>query len=233
MSNCEIELDLTWSRNYIISEISKTAEVTGNPNANLPVLAKTAILKTSPLFQINSVKLCFSVDTLSVNDKTKFLENVKQEFKRTFFWNRYKYEITTPPKKKDLDYMFDPVFRNIKVICSFIQKCDNDPIRTFFNECYMSLIEIKDFNPLIDNSLFFDQSVKSMSRNNETMPIKTGCATGNLLGYLYHQNYYKLIGIDLSRKLWLFPDKLISEENQKKIMVRQCVLLLKNSKKPF
>ena len=24
--------------------------------------------------------------------------------------------------------------------------------------------------------------------------------TGNFLNYLYHQNYYKLIGIDLSRK---------------------------------
>ena len=25
--------------------------------------------------------------------------------------------------------------------------------------------------------------------------------TGNLLDYLYHQNYYKLIGIDLSRQI--------------------------------
>ena len=32
-----------------------------------------------------------------------------------------------------------------------------------------------------------------MSRNNEY-------TTGNLLDYLYHQNYYKLIGIDLSRQ---------------------------------
>ena len=32
-----------------------------------------------------------------------------------------------------------------------------------------------------------------MSRNN-------GYTTGNLLDYSYHQNYYKLIGIDLSRE---------------------------------
>ena len=31
-----------------------------------------------------------------------------------------------------------------------------------------------------------------MARNNNT--------TGNLLDYLYHQNYYKVIGIDLSRQ---------------------------------
>ena len=32
-----------------------------------------------------------------------------------------------------------------------------------------------------------------MSRNDDY-------TTGNLLDYFYHQNYYKLIGIDLSRK---------------------------------
>ena len=32
-----------------------------------------------------------------------------------------------------------------------------------------------------------------MSRNDDY-------TTGNLLDYLYHQNYYKLIGIDLSRQ---------------------------------
>ena len=28
-----------------------------------------------------------------------------------------------------------------------------------------------------------------------------GYTTGNLLDYLYHQSYYKLIGIDLSRQI--------------------------------
>ena len=96
--SCEIELDLALSRNYIISEISKTAEVTGNPNANLLVPAKTARSRTSTLFQINSAKLCFPVATLPLNDNIKFLENLKQGFKRTFFWNRYRTEITTHPK---------------------------------------------------------------------------------------------------------------------------------------
>ena len=31
----------------------------------------------------------------------------------------------------------------------------------FFDECYMSLEEIKDFNGLIDNKPFFDQPVKN------------------------------------------------------------------------
>ena len=32
-----------------------------------------------------------------------------------------------------------------------------------------------------------------MSRNNDY-------TTGNLLDYLYHQNYYKLVGVDLTRQ---------------------------------
>ena len=67
----------------------------------------------------------------------------------------------------------------------------------------MQLVEIKDFNSLIDNEPFFDQPVKheqepyekriEMSRNDD-------CTTGNLLDYLYHEKYYKLIGTDLSRQ---------------------------------
>ena len=79
---------------------------------------------------------------------------------------------------------------------------NNDPTRDSFDKYYMSLVEIKDFNALIDNKPFFDQPVKSkqeafeklidVSKNDEyTME--------NLLYLLHHQNYYKLTGIDLSK----------------------------------
>ena len=76
----------------------------------------------------------------------------------------------------------------------------------------MQLLEIKDFNVLIENKPFFDQQVKNkqeafeISRNNDY-------ATGNLLVYLYHQKYYKLNSIDLS--IQEFLNKLILQENQK------------------
>ena len=67
----------------------------------------------------------------------------------------------------------------------------------------MPLVELKDSNALIDSKPFFDQTRKKkkqeaheklveISRNNDY-------TTGNLLDYLYHKNYYKLIGVDLSR----------------------------------
>ena len=40
--NCEIELDLIWSINWVISEILRTPEMAVNPNANSPVQEKDA-----------------------------------------------------------------------------------------------------------------------------------------------------------------------------------------------
>ena len=48
---------------------------------------------------ITSSKLYVAVVTLSIKYKIKFLGNSKQEFKRTFFCNKYRPEITTQPKK--------------------------------------------------------------------------------------------------------------------------------------
>ena len=76
------------------------------------------------------------------------------------------------------------------------------PRKYFFDKYYIPLAEIEDLTELIDVKPFFDQLVKNkqeayeklieMSRNNHY--------TGNLLDISYYQNYYKLIGIDLSRQ---------------------------------
>ena len=57
-----------------------------------------ATTTNSATFQINNVKLYTPVVTLSINDNIKFLENVKQGFKRTISRNKYGFEITTQPK---------------------------------------------------------------------------------------------------------------------------------------
>ena len=67
----------------------------------------------------------------------------------------------------------------------------------------MSLVEIKDFNELIDNKPFFDQPVKNKQEAYEKhieMLNNDDYITGKLLDYLYYQKYYKLTGIDLSRQ---------------------------------
>ena len=107
-------------------------------------------------------------------------------------------------KNDNLDYLIDPTFRNINrlSVISF-KNGNNNSTRNFFDKYCMLLVEIKDFNALIKNIPFFDQPVKNkqepygklveMSRNDDY-------TTWNLLNYFYHQKYYKLISIALSRR---------------------------------
>ena len=134
--NCEIELDLSWSKECIVSETSITSRVAGNPNANPLVPAVEAMRRTGATFQINNGKFYVPVATFSMHDNMKFLENIKQGFKRTISWNKYRSEI------------------------SFKNACD-DSTRNSFDEYCMPLVKIKDFNALIDNKSIFDHLVKN------------------------------------------------------------------------
>ena len=149
--NYEIELDLPWSKK---SEIPLTPRVAGNPNANPPV-PTTAAIQTGATFQMNNAKLYVLDVTLSVNDNSKILENIKQRFKRTIYWNKYRSEITTQPKNNNLNYLIDPTFRNINrlFVLSF-KNCNDDPTRNSFDNYYIPLVEIKDCKALIDNKPF-------------------------------------------------------------------------------
>ena len=176
-----IVLDLSWTKYCILIEHHDT--ITG---AN---------------FMITSSKLYVPVVTLSINDNINFLENIKQGFKRTISWNKYRSEITTQPKNNDLDYLIDPTFRNIdRVYVLSFKNGNNDPTRDSFVKYYMPLVEIKDFNALFDNKPFFDQPVKNKQDAYEKlikMSRNDGYTMENLLDYLHHQKDYKLIGIYL------------------------------------
>ena len=62
---------------------------------------------------ITSTKLYVQVATFSNNGSTNFLETIKQGFKRTIPWNKFRSEITTQTKSTKLDYLADAAFRNI------------------------------------------------------------------------------------------------------------------------
>ena len=59
--NCEIELDLSWSRYCVISEISRTSKAVPNTN---PVRYEVKTTTNSATFQINDAKLYVPVVTL-------------------------------------------------------------------------------------------------------------------------------------------------------------------------
>ena len=98
----------------------------------------------------------------------------------------------------------DPVFTNInRLFLLWFKNGENDPTRDSVDKYCMPLVEIKDFNAIIDNKAFFDYPVINkqegferfveMSRNDES-------TTGDLLDFWYHQKYCKLTSIYLSRQ---------------------------------
>ena len=144
-----IELYLSWSKECIISEISRTPEIRENNWVD-------ATETTASKFQIDHVKFYLPVVTLSINDNIKFVKNKKQRFKRKRFWNIHRSEITTQTKN-NLDYLIDPAFGNNNRLFVFsLKNGDDDPTKNSFEKYYILLVEIKDIDPLIDNKPFFE-----------------------------------------------------------------------------
>ena len=85
-----------------------------------------------------------------------------------------------------------------------VKNGNDDSTRDSFDKHYMPLVEIKDFDPLIDNKPFFDQPVKNKQEVHEKhveMSRNTDYTTWNLLDYFYHKHYYyKLSGLYLSKQ---------------------------------
>ena len=85
-----------------------------NPNAD-PVECEVIIQTTEATFQIHNVKLYVLVVMLSINNNIKLLENIKQGFKRTISWNKYRSEIIQPKNNK-IDYLIDPLIGNFNYL---------------------------------------------------------------------------------------------------------------------
>ena len=67
---CEINITLTWSANYVISEGDKVKN-----------------------FTITDTKLYVLVVTLSTQDNRKLLQQLKSGFKRTINWNKHQSKV--------------------------------------------------------------------------------------------------------------------------------------------
>ena len=98
----------------------------------------------------------------------------------------------------------------------FVLSFENENDRTSFSKYYTPKVEIKDFNVLVNGKSFFDVPVKNkeeaykkiieISKNNDY-------TTGNLLDYEYFSKHYKLIAIDLSKKIELGNSDLNQKNN--------------------
>ena len=99
--NCEVEPILTWSKSCVLADMTARAAQGGNPEIVAP---------TGLEFQITDTELYVPLVTLSNENDTKPLEQLKSGFKRTIKWNKYRSQITVQPQNNNLNYLIDPTF---------------------------------------------------------------------------------------------------------------------------
>ena len=73
-------------KKFIIVEILRAPKISANPPN--PCISPTRT--TGGIFKISSSKFYVPVITFYINDSIRFLENIKQGFKRTISWNKYR-----------------------------------------------------------------------------------------------------------------------------------------------
>ena len=184
--NCEVNLILTWSSTCVITEYNGAGT-----------------------FAITDTKLFVPVVTLSTQENTKFLQQLKSGFKRVINWNKYLSKPELLRQNPNLNYLIEPSFQGVNRL--FILAFENDTQRTSHSGYYLPSVEIKNYNILVNGENFFDQPVKNNKVTYENIrKIATGqgdgYTTGCLLDYSYFADTYKMIAVDLSKQQALDAD---------------------------
>ena len=187
--NCEVNLILTWSSNGVLI-------ATNNQNQ-------------AATFEITDIKLYVPVVTISTQENTKFLQQLKSGFKRVINWNKYLSKPELLAQNPNFNDLVELTFQGINRL--FVLAFENDDDRTSNEEYYLPIAEINDYNIMINGENFFDQSIKNNKVTYDNIrKVATGqgddYTTGCLLDYPYFANTYKMIAVDLSKQQALDAD---------------------------
>ena len=130
--NCEVNLILTWSSNC--------------------VLIATAIQNQAATFEITDTKLYVHAVTLSTQENTKLLQQLKSGFKRVINWNKYLSKPELLAQNLNLNHLVEPSFQGINRL--FVLAFENDDDGISDDEYYPPTVEIKDYNIVINGENF-------------------------------------------------------------------------------
>ena len=155
--NYEVELILTWFKNCVLTgKSAREADYDANP-----VVYKIDNPENAT-FKIMNTKLYVQVVTLSKEDDTKRLEQLKSGFKRTIKCNKYRSQMKIQPKNNNLNYLIDPTFTTVnRLFALSFSRNNNTDTRYSFSNYYVPKVKINDFNVLIDGKSFFNLPVKN------------------------------------------------------------------------
>ena len=102
--NCEVNLILTWSSACILAAVDDANE--------------------AATFEITDTKLYVPVVTLSTQENTKFLQQLKSDFKRVISWNKYLSKPELLAQNPNLNHLVEPNFQGVNRL--FVLACEND-----------------------------------------------------------------------------------------------------------
>ena len=141
--------------------------------------------------------------TLSTQENTKLLQQLKSRFKRVINWNNCLSKPELLAQNPNLNHLVEPNFQGVNRF--FVLAFENDEQRTSHSGYYLPNVEIKDYNTVINGENFFDQPIKNNKVRYENIrKIATGQGddymTGCLLDYSNFKDTYKMIAVDLSKQ---------------------------------
>ena len=147
--NCEVSSILTSSEGCVITSMERKVIAARRRDAS----------PKGATFQITDTTLYVPVVTLLIEIDKRLLEQLRTGFKRNIKWNKYRSEMTNQTKNNNLDYLIDPTFTKVNRL--FVIPFENESDRTSFSKYYVSKVQIKYFNALIDGKSFFGIPIKN------------------------------------------------------------------------
>ena len=127
LTNCEVDLILTWSADCALIYINIANQV--------------------PIFAITEVNLYVPAVTLSTQDSAKLLTQLKSGFKRTTSWNRYLSKPELLAQNWNLNHLVEPSFQGVNRL--FTLAFENDAQRTRNKTYNLPNVKIKDYRKKI------------------------------------------------------------------------------------
>ena len=134
--NCEVNLILTWSSTCVITNSTGAGR-----------------------FAITDTKLYVPVITLSIQDNSKLLQQLKSGFKRVINWYKYLSKSELLAQNPSLSHLVEPSFQGVNKL--FVLAFENDKQRASHSGYYLPNVEIKNYNGMINGEKLFDQPIKN------------------------------------------------------------------------
>ena len=122
------------------------------------VIISTNNANQVPTFTITETNLDVPVVTLSTQDSSRLLPQLKNGFQRTITWKKYLIKPELYAQNASLNHLVEPSFQGINRL--FVLAFENHDHRTSNKRYYIPNVEIKDCNVMIDGKNFFDQPVR-------------------------------------------------------------------------